>query len=168
MEKVTYVWKIKLSRPWTFHNDSCRLRIISHLYWWSNSEVFVDVWLSLDKSIAEFPTVYKKMSALVCNRVYNHDFGLLLVQLYLFRVFRMRFSLSVSRACLVICKSAKKWYEMRMCFSWLCPFNFFTGNLLVRGVISANIMFQILLWRTCMLLLFVKFHVSIIISVINK
>ena len=41
MEKVTYVWKIKLSRPWTFGNDSCRLGVISHLYWWSNSEVFV-------------------------------------------------------------------------------------------------------------------------------
>ena len=22
MEKVTYIWKIKLSRPWTFDNDS--------------------------------------------------------------------------------------------------------------------------------------------------
>ena len=50
MEKVTYVWKIKLSRPWTFNNDSCRLRIISHLYWWSNSEVFVEDWLFLDNS----------------------------------------------------------------------------------------------------------------------
>ena len=38
----------------------------------------------------------------------------------------MCFSLSVSRACLVICKSvrpAKKWYEMGVCISWLCPFN---------------------------------------------
>ena len=38
----------------------------------------------------------------------------------------MCFSLSVSRPCLLICKSAKpanKWYEMRMCISWLCPFN---------------------------------------------
>ena len=37
----------------------------------------------------------------------------------------MHFSISVSRAYLVICKSAKpakKWYEMRMCISWLCPF----------------------------------------------
>ena len=42
--------------------------------------------------------------------------------------------------------------------------NFFTRC----RVISANILFQILLWRTCILLLFVKFHVSIIISVINK
>ena len=83
MKKVTYVWKIKLSRPWTFDNDSCRLRIISHL-WRSNSKAFVDVWLSLDKSIAEFPILYKKMSALVWNRVYNHDFGLLPVQLYKF------------------------------------------------------------------------------------
>ena len=84
MEKVTYVLKIKCSWPWTFNNDSCRLHIISHLYWWSNSEVFVDLWLSLDKSITEFPIVYKKMSALVWNRVCNHDFGLLLVQLYKF------------------------------------------------------------------------------------
>ena len=35
----------------------------------------------------------------------------------------MRSSLPVSRACLVIYKSAKKWYEMRMCISWLCSFN---------------------------------------------
>ena len=41
-----------------------------------NSEVFVDVWLSLDKSIDEFSMVYKKMSALIWLRVYNHDFGL--------------------------------------------------------------------------------------------
>ena len=40
----------------------------------------------------------------------------------LFWVFLIRFSLSVSRACLVTCKSAKKWYLMRMCISWLCPF----------------------------------------------
>ena len=124
MKKVTYVWKIKLSRPWTFDNDSCRLRIISHL-WRSNSKAFVDVWLSLDKSIAEFPILYKKMSALVWNRVYNHDFGLLPVQLYKFCLeysgcaFHFLFH---AHAGLVICKSAKKWYDMRMCFSWLCPF----------------------------------------------
>ena len=35
----------------------------------------------------------------------------------------IRFSLSGSLACLVTCKSAKKWYLMSMCFSWLCPFN---------------------------------------------
>ena len=46
--------------------------------------------------------------------------------------------------------------------------NLFTGSLLVRGVIFANILFQILLWRTCMLLLFIEFLVSIIISVRNK
>ena len=46
MEKVTYMWKIKRSRPWTFHAEkSLRLRAISHLYWCSNSEIFVDVWL---------------------------------------------------------------------------------------------------------------------------
>ena len=47
--RFIYVWKIKLSRPWTFDNDSCRLCIIFHLYWWSNSEVFVDVWHSWTK-----------------------------------------------------------------------------------------------------------------------
>ena len=39
--------------------------------------------------------------------------------------------------------------------------------LLVLGVISDDILFQILLWRTCMLLLFIKFHGSIIISVMK-
>ena len=41
-----------------------------------NSEVFVDVWLSLDKSIGECSIVYREMSALVWLSVYNHDFGL--------------------------------------------------------------------------------------------
>ena len=103
MEKVTYVWKymkVKLYQPWT-DNDSCRLRVISHLYWRSNSEVFVHVWLSLDKSISfgEFPVVYNKW---VLCKVYNHDFGFVTsstLQL-LFRVFRMRFSLSLPRACM--------------------------------------------------------------------
>ena len=46
MKKVRYIWKIKRSRPWTFNTgQSLRLRAISHLYWSSNSEVFVDVWL---------------------------------------------------------------------------------------------------------------------------
>ena len=31
-------------------------------------------------------------------------------------------TLHVSRACPVTCTSAKKWYLMRMCLSWLCPF----------------------------------------------
>ena len=34
-------------------NLSFRLRAISHLHRCSNSEVFVDVWLSLEKSIGE-------------------------------------------------------------------------------------------------------------------
>ena len=29
--------------------------------------------------------------------------------------------------CLVICKSAKKWYLMCVCISWLCPFNLQSG-----------------------------------------
>ena len=38
---------------------SFRLRAISHLYRCSNSEVFVDVRLSHEKSIGEFSMVYK-------------------------------------------------------------------------------------------------------------
>ena len=49
---------------------------IVHLYWCSNSEVFIYVWISLEKSIGEFLMVYKKMRALIRLRVYNHDFGL--------------------------------------------------------------------------------------------
>ena len=40
----------------------------------------------------------------------------------LFWVFRILFPLSVSRACLVTWKSAKKWYLMRMCIRWMCPY----------------------------------------------
>ena len=32
------------------------------------------------------------------------------------------------RARLVTCKSAKIWYLMRMCISWLCPFKLFKKN----------------------------------------
>ena len=40
MEKVTYVWKIKLSRPWTFdYSDSCKLRVISHIPLYYNDRI---------------------------------------------------------------------------------------------------------------------------------
>ena len=43
----------------------------------SNSEVFVDVWLFLDKSISEFSmALLKKKCVLMWLRVYNHDLGL--------------------------------------------------------------------------------------------
>ena len=109
MEKVIYVWQNKLSSTMIYADS------VSFL-----SEVFVDVWLSLDKSMGEFSMAYKKISALLWLRVYNHDFGLYLVQLHKVCLFRMRFSLSVSGACLVICKSARsarKWYEMRLCIT---------------------------------------------------
>ena len=80
MEKVTYIWKIKLSRPWTFDNVSDFVSFLTSTDS-SNSEVFVDVWLSLDESIGEFSTAYKNMSALVWRKVYNHDFALNLVRL---------------------------------------------------------------------------------------
>ena len=46
------------------------------IYWCSNSEIFVDVWLSLEKSVGEFSMVYKKMSALIWLRAYSYDFVL--------------------------------------------------------------------------------------------
>ena len=63
---VIYIWKIDgkgyicLEKQDFFDNDLCRFRVIFHLYWWSNLEVFVDVWLSLVKSMGEFSIVYKK------------------------------------------------------------------------------------------------------------
>ena len=89
----------------------------------SNSEIFVDVWLSLEKSIAEFSMAYKKMSALIWLWVYNHDFDLQLDQIHkiCLDIWDVLLCLSVWRACLVICKPAKKRYVMRMCISWLCP-----------------------------------------------
>ena len=95
-----------------------RLRAISHLYWCSNSEVLVHVWLSLEKSIGEFSMVYKKMSTLIWLSAYNHDFELVtgsILQGYPeYSAYTLLF-----HARLVTCKSAKKWYLMRMCISWL-------------------------------------------------
>ena len=53
--KVTYIWKLILSRPWTFGNDSEFVSFLTSTDF-SNSKV----WLSLDKSISEFSMVYIK------------------------------------------------------------------------------------------------------------
>ena len=50
---VKYIWKIKLSWPWTFDNDSDVVSFLASNDS-SNSEVFVSFWLSLDKFIGEF------------------------------------------------------------------------------------------------------------------
>ena len=57
--KVTYIWKIELSWRWTFDDDSDFVSFLT-LADSSNQDVFVDVWLSLDKSIGELSMVYKK------------------------------------------------------------------------------------------------------------
>ena len=60
------------------------------------------------------------MCALMWLRVYNHNLG--------FQLFKVCFEYSryashfLFHARLVTCKSAKKWYLMRMYISWLCPF----------------------------------------------
>ena len=48
------------NQAFTTVNLSFILQAVSHLYWRSNSEVLVDVWLSLEKSIGEFSMVYRK------------------------------------------------------------------------------------------------------------
>ena len=80
---VIYIWKFDgkgyacLENQAFFGYDLCRLRVISHLHWWSNSEVFRRCqWLSLNKSSGEFSIGYRKNTALLWLRVYNHDFVL--------------------------------------------------------------------------------------------
>ena len=95
----------------------------------SHSEVFVDVWLSLDKSNHELPLVYKiinkSISALIRFKVCNHDFDLNLAQLHKIcsHIPKHEFSLSVSPTSLFCdMQINEKWYLMHMCISWLCPF----------------------------------------------
>ena len=57
-----------------FDNDLYRLRVISHLQS-TDDRIQKYSSMSVDKSIGEFYIVYKKMSALLWLRVYNHDFG---------------------------------------------------------------------------------------------
>ena len=76
---VINIWKIDgkgyicFENQTSFDNDLCRLRVISHLQFRGIRRCH---WLSLDKSNGEFSIVYKKISALLWLRVYNHDFGL--------------------------------------------------------------------------------------------
>ena len=69
MEKVTYIWKIKLSRPWTFGNDSDSVQFLTStdVRIQKYSSMFGFPWKSIGgfpwKSIGEFSMVYKKMSA---------------------------------------------------------------------------------------------------------
>ena len=72
-------------------------------------------WLSLDKSIGELSMVYKKTSALIrpgvsaCNQFNSTRFVCLEYSGYA--------SHFLIHVCLVTCKSARKWYLMRMCIS---------------------------------------------------
>ena len=96
---------------------------VSHLYWSSNLEVFVDVWLSLEKSIGEFSMVYKKwvlwcgLGPIITILASNYN---IVVQLFKVCLEDSGYAF-VSRASCD--KSAKKWYLMHMYISWLCPFN---------------------------------------------
>ena len=71
MEKVTYVWKIKLPST-MIHADS-----VSFL---TSTDDRIQKYSCMSvafprKTNGEFSIVYKKMSALLWLRVYNHDFG---------------------------------------------------------------------------------------------
>ena len=83
MEKVTYIWKIKISRPWTFDNDPDFVQFLTS----------TDVQILKCSPMFGFPWnnpsvnsqwYIKKMSALIWITAYNHNFGLYLVQLYKF------------------------------------------------------------------------------------
>ena len=57
MKKVTYIWKIKLSGPWTFEKDSDFVQFLTS----TDVRIRKYVRLSLElKSIGEFSMVYKK------------------------------------------------------------------------------------------------------------
>ena len=56
MEKVTYIWKIKLSGPWTFENDSDFVQFLTS----TDVRIRKYALLSLEKSIGEFSMVYIK------------------------------------------------------------------------------------------------------------
>ena len=91
-------------------SQSFRLLAISHLYWCSHSEVFVDVWLSLEKSIGEFSMVYKKwvlwcgLGPIITILARNYN---IVVQLFKVCLEDSGYAF-VSRASCD--KSAKKWY----------------------------------------------------------
>ena len=125
---VIYIWKIDEKGHVYLENQASstlnlrrwfRLCAISHLYWCSNSKVFVDVWLSPEKSIGEFSInkwvlwygLRSEITISACNyfKVCLEYSGY--ASHFLFQ------------ARLVTCKSAKKWYLIRMCISCLCPFN---------------------------------------------
>ena len=101
--------------------QSFRLLAISHLCWCSHSEVFVNVWLSLEKSIGEFSMVYKKwvlwcgLGPIITILASNYN---IVVQLFKVCLEDSGYAF-VSRASCD--KSAKKWYLMHMYISWLCP-----------------------------------------------
>ena len=88
MEKVTYVWKIKLPLTMIYADSVSFLTSTDdRIQKYSSMSVAFPAWTNM---------VYKKMSALLWLRVYNHDFGLYLVQLH-------KVCLDIPDALLTIC-----------------------------------------------------------------
>ena len=139
MEKVTHIWKIKLSRPWTFDNDSDFVQFLTSTDVWIQkySPMFGFHW----KRPSVFSQWYIKMSDLIWLDLACHYFN------------STRFVWSIPDALLTFCfyarlvtfKSYKKWYLMRMFISWLCPFKQLLLLLMSFYWIFANV-FQI--WST--------------------
>ena len=75
---------------------------------------------SLERSIGEFSMVYQKW-VFWCGL----GFSLQLVQLHKVYLEYSRYAFVSHTSCDK--KSAKKWYLMRMCISWLCPFKICAG-----------------------------------------
>lgn len=102
-----------------------RLCFISHLYWFFEFRGIQRRLVFSGQVHREFSMVYKKECSnltwwsnhdCTCNYFDSTTF------VYITRQ-RIRFSLCISRAYLVICKFAKKWYVLRMRISWMWPWN---------------------------------------------
>ena len=92
MEKVTYAWKNKISLTMIYADSVSFFTSIDDRIQ-KYSSMFGFPWTN---PWVNFSRVYKKMSALLWLRVYNHDFGLYLVQLH-------KVCLDIPDALLTIC-----------------------------------------------------------------
>ena len=119
---------MELSQPSTFNNNSDFVSFLTSIY-----KILI-LRIRKHSLMSGFPWTNPSVNSLWYTKkwVLQYGWGSIIMTLACniisstpqgsFRVFQMRFSLSVSSTCLVICKSTKKWYLMRMCTSWLCPF----------------------------------------------
>ena len=116
MEKVTHIWKFKLSQPWTFDNDSDFVQFLTSTFVW------------IQKYSPMFDFHWKNPSVISQWYIKNECSDMAWFGLSLFQLHNVCLEYSgcashfLVYARLVTFKSAKKWYILRMSISWLCPF----------------------------------------------